>query len=65
MIAQNSAPTAPEFQIAKTLLHTPQSKVTLSSTTIEDICLSCSREFYDNATDGNYKVGDMSIAYNW
>jgi len=37
----------------------------LSPTSIEDICLSCSREFYDNATDGNYKVGDMSIAYNW
>ena len=54
-----------EFQIAKTLLHTPQSKITLSPTTIEDICLSCSREFYDNAMDGNYKVGDMNIAYNW
>ena len=55
----------PEFQIAKTLLHMPHSKITLSPTAIEDICLSCSREFYDNATDGNYKVGDMSIAYNW
>jgi hypothetical protein len=58
-------PPSTEFQIAKTLLHRPHSKITLSPTVIEDICLSCSREFYDNATDGNYKVGDMSIAYNW
>ncbi|KAF9651849.1 Sec39-domain-containing protein [Thelephora ganbajun] len=53
-----------KFRIAKTLLHKPHSKISLSPTAIEDICLSCSREFYDNATDGNYKVGDMSIAYS-
>ncbi|KAF9787190.1 secretory pathway protein Sec39-domain-containing protein [Thelephora terrestris] len=53
-----------KFHIAETLLHKPDSKISLSPTAIEDICLSCSREFYDNATDGNYKVGDMSIAYN-
>jgi hypothetical protein len=53
-------PPSTEFQIAKTLLHRPHSKITLSPTVIEDICLSCSREFYDNATDGNYKVGDMT-----
>jgi neuroblastoma-amplified sequence len=32
---------------------------------IESVCLSCSREFYDNASSGNYKFGDMKLAYDW
>jgi hypothetical protein len=58
-------PALPEFSIAKMLLHVPNSKLALDPEIIEDICLSCSREFYDNASSGNYKFGDMSIAYNW
>lgn len=27
--------------------------------------MSCSREFYDNASSGNYKFGDMKLAYDW
>ncbi|KAF9015509.1 secretory pathway protein Sec39-domain-containing protein [Cyathus striatus] len=29
-----------------------------------NICITCSREFYDNATSGNYKIGDMKLAYD-
>lgn len=32
---------------------------------IEEICLACSQEFYDNATSGNYHFGDMKLAYDW
>ncbi|KAG1846879.1 secretory pathway protein Sec39-domain-containing protein [Suillus subluteus] len=31
---------------------------------IEDLCLAASREFYDNASSANYKVGDMKLAYD-
>lgn len=37
----------------------------LSAQAIEDICLKCSNELYDNASSGNYKVGDMKLAYDW
>ncbi|KAK0464954.1 secretory pathway protein Sec39-domain-containing protein [Desarmillaria tabescens] len=30
---------------------------------LKDICLTCVREFYDNASSGSYKVGDMKLAY--
>jgi len=45
-------------------LHAPRTKISLDTKTIEDICLSCSREFYDNSSSGNYKFGDMNTAYN-
>jgi neuroblastoma-amplified sequence len=56
---------ATEFNIAKELLHAPNTKISLDTRTIEDICLACSREFYDNSSSGNYNFGDMNIAYNW
>lgn len=34
-------------------------------TQCQDICLTCSREFYDNASSGNYRFGDMKLAYDW
>jgi neuroblastoma-amplified sequence len=52
-----------DFAIAKSMLHLK--KLTLTSAVVEDICLSCSHELYDNASSGNYKFGDMKLAYEW
>lgn len=54
-----------EFDIVKELLHSPRTKLSLDAQTIEDICLTSSREFYDNASSGNFKFGDMKLAYDW
>ncbi|KAJ7092591.1 secretory pathway protein Sec39-domain-containing protein [Mycena epipterygia] len=51
------------FNIAKTLIRSPKNKLSLSSEDIEDICLSSSRELYDNASSGNYTTGEMKLAY--
>ncbi|KAJ6604522.1 secretory pathway protein Sec39-domain-containing protein [Mycena vulgaris] len=51
------------FNVAKTLIRSSKNKLSLSSEAIEDICLTCSRELYDNASSGNYTVGDMKLAY--
>ncbi|KAF8634440.1 hypothetical protein AX15_000889 [Amanita polypyramis BW_CC] len=52
------------FTIAKDMLLSPQRKLVLDPAIVEGICLSCSREFYDNASSGNYKFGDMKLAYD-
>jgi len=52
------------FDIAHAILLQP-SKLHLSAANVESICLSVSREFYDNASSGNYKTGDMKLAYDW
>ncbi|KAJ3516460.1 hypothetical protein NLJ89_g1117 [Agrocybe chaxingu] len=49
--------------IAKTMIYAPRTKLALSPATIEDVCLTASRELYDNASSGNYKFGDMKLAY--
>ncbi|KAJ7169753.1 secretory pathway protein Sec39-domain-containing protein [Mycena filopes] len=51
------------FNIARTLIRSPKNKLSLSAEAIEDICLACSRELYDNASSGNYTTGDMKLAY--
>ncbi|EGO05166.1 hypothetical protein SERLA73DRAFT_164715 [Serpula lacrymans var. lacrymans S7.3] len=51
------------FNIAKDMLRSANQKLSLSSDAVEDICLAASREFYDNASSGNYKFGDMKLAY--
>ncbi|KAJ6621604.1 secretory pathway protein Sec39-domain-containing protein [Mycena sp. CBHHK59/15] len=51
------------FNIAKVLIQSSKNKLSLSSEVIEDICLSCSRELYDNASSGNYTFGDMKLAH--
>lgn len=53
------------FDIAKDLIHSKHGKLTLEASKIEDLCLAASREFYDNASSANYKVGDMKLAYDW
>jgi hypothetical protein len=50
------------FDIAKNLIHSKHGRLTLRASKIEDLCLAASREFYDNASSGNYKVGDMKLA---
>jgi hypothetical protein len=52
------------FDIAKNLIHSKHGRLTLRASKIEDLCLAASREFYDNASSGNYKVGDMKLAYD-
>ncbi|KAF9244577.1 secretory pathway protein Sec39-domain-containing protein [Melanogaster broomeanus] len=52
------------FHIAQDLLYQSHGKLVLPTATVEDICLSVSREFYDNASSGNYKVGEMKLAYD-
>jgi hypothetical protein len=54
-----------ELQIAKSLLRSKKSALSLDDHAIEDICLTSSREFYDNASSGNYTFGDMKLAYDW
>ncbi|KAG6336131.1 hypothetical protein ID866_2969 [Astraeus odoratus] len=51
------------FDIAHELLQ-KRGNLSLSATAVESICLSVSRELYDNASSGNYKVGDMKLAYD-
>ncbi|KAJ7487460.1 secretory pathway protein Sec39-domain-containing protein [Mycena galericulata] len=51
------------FNIAKTLMRSSKNKLSLTPEAIENICLSCSRELYDNASSGNYTFGDMKLAY--
>lgn len=53
-----------KFEVAKELLRARHAKFTLKPADIEEICISSSHEFYDNATSGNYKVGDMKLAYD-
>ncbi|KAI6162048.1 secretory pathway protein Sec39-domain-containing protein [Pisolithus thermaeus] len=52
------------FDIARAFLHKRPSKLSLPSSVVEDICLSVSREFYDNASSANFKIGDMKLAYD-
>lgn len=57
--------TTEDFDIAKKLLRSSGLHGSLDHQVIEDICLICSQEFYDNATSGNYHFGDMKLAYDW
>ncbi|KAG6841935.1 hypothetical protein C0991_005115 [Blastosporella zonata] len=50
------------FDIARDILYS--SKFSIEPSKVEDICLECSREFYDNAQSGNYKFGDLKLAYD-
>lgn len=54
-----------EFDIAKDMLHSSRNNLEIDPLAVEDICLSCSQEFYDNANSGNYHFGDMKLAYEW
>lgn len=47
------------------MIYGSHKKINLDSEVIEIVCLSSSRELYDNASSGNYKFGDMKLAYDW
>ncbi|GBE77859.1 hypothetical protein SCP_0107410 [Sparassis crispa] len=53
-----------KFDIAKALLRSSTVHLLLDPHVIEDICLTCSQEFYENASSGNYHFGDMKLAYD-
>ncbi|VDB99759.1 unnamed protein product [Peniophora sp. CBMAI 1063] len=53
-----------KFDIARTLLGSKKHPLGLDDQSIEDICLAASREFYDNASSGNYHFGEMKLAYD-
>ncbi|TFK56969.1 hypothetical protein OE88DRAFT_1722027 [Heliocybe sulcata] len=53
-----------KFEIATAILRNPRRKLRLDAAVVEEICLSASREFYDNASSGNYTHGDMKLAYD-
>ncbi|KAF9527828.1 secretory pathway protein Sec39-domain-containing protein [Crepidotus variabilis] len=55
--------TSGNFAIAKKMLSGTHSKISLSLEQIESVALTCSRELYDNSSSGNYKFGDMKLAY--
>ncbi|KAH9947909.1 secretory pathway protein Sec39-domain-containing protein [Amylocystis lapponica] len=52
------------FDVARGLLRSSNMHLSLDPHVIEDICLSCSQEFYENASSGNYHFGDMKLAYD-
>ncbi|KAJ3816074.1 secretory pathway protein Sec39-domain-containing protein [Lentinula aff. lateritia] len=51
-----------KFEVAKDLLR-KTTQLEFDRESLEDICLACSHEFYDNASSGNYKFGEMKLAY--
>ncbi|KAH8120216.1 Sec39-domain-containing protein [Phellopilus nigrolimitatus] len=53
-----------KFTIAKRVALPRHGERLLSPDVIESLCLDCSREFYDNASSGNYNFGDMKLAYD-
>ncbi|KAH9082141.1 secretory pathway protein Sec39-domain-containing protein [Lactarius deliciosus] len=53
-----------KLQIAEGLLRSKKSTLSLDDRAVEDICLTSSREFYDNASSGNYTFGEMKLAYD-
>jgi hypothetical protein len=40
-------------------------KAPLEPNVVEDLVVSASREFYDNAEEGNLNRGDMKLAFDW
>lgn len=53
------------FALAKHLLNMKAPNRKPTPETLEELCLACSREFYDNSPSGNYKFGNMKLAYDW
>ncbi|KDQ12935.1 hypothetical protein BOTBODRAFT_161149 [Botryobasidium botryosum FD-172 SS1] len=52
-----------QFETAKFLLRTSPVVRSLKPDVIEGLCLTASREFYDNASSGNLHHGEMKLAY--
>lgn len=54
-----------DFDIARKLLGSLRGDRALEPNVVEELCLTASREFYDNASSGNLYQGDMRLAYDW
>ncbi|TDL28587.1 Sec39-domain-containing protein [Rickenella mellea] len=52
------------FAIAKSMFAAQYDGRMLTADSLEELCLTCSREFYDNASSGNVHFGDMKLAYD-
>ncbi len=52
-----------EFNVARSMLRARNSKLHSDPQTVEDIVVTSSRELHDNTSSGNYKAGDMGLAY--
>ncbi|KIP12476.1 hypothetical protein PHLGIDRAFT_97822 [Phlebiopsis gigantea 11061_1 CR5-6] len=53
-----------QFSIAHNMLYGHKPVLKMDPATVEEISLSVSQEFYDNAPSGNYHFGDMKLAYD-
>ncbi|GAA5983715.1 hypothetical protein JCM5350_000680 [Sporobolomyces pararoseus] len=55
---------AGRFSLAQSLFNPSSSKAPLEPHVVEDLVVSASREFYDNAEEGNMNRGDMKLAFD-
>ncbi|GAA5949861.1 hypothetical protein JCM3765_007717 [Sporobolomyces pararoseus] len=55
---------AGRFSLARSLFNPSSSKAPLGPHIVEDLVVSASREFYDNAEEGNMNRGDMKLAFD-
>ncbi|CEQ38691.1 SPOSA6832_00144, partial [Sporobolomyces salmonicolor] len=56
---------AGRFGLARTLLNPSSTNAPLESRVVEELVISASREFYDNAEEGNLHKGEMKMAFDW
>ncbi|GAA6018217.1 hypothetical protein JCM11491_005637 [Sporobolomyces phaffii] len=55
---------AGRFSLARSLLNPSSMQAPLEPNAVEDLVVSASREFYDNAEEGNLNRGDMKLAFD-
>ncbi|GAA6035906.1 hypothetical protein NBRC10512_007349 [Rhodotorula toruloides] len=55
---------AGRFTLARSLLEPSSTSPPLEPQAVEDLVISASREFYDNAEEGNLHSGDMKMAFD-
>ena len=53
------------FSLARSLFNPSSMLAPLEPGAVEDLVVSASREFYDNAEEGNINRGDMKMAFDW
>jgi hypothetical protein len=54
-----------EFKLAKSLFSSTTDDSLLDPSTLEELVIAASREYYDNAESGNLRTRDMKMAYDW
>lgn len=53
------------FSLARSLFNPSSMDPPLEPSAVEELVISASREFYDNAGEGNLNRGDMKLAFDW